>query len=81
MPSFANAPSFAGLPPMMPPPPFMVPPPFPFMAPYAVAPPPMPPDLGKYSDEELKALEGHERKNVEERIKVRFKAFTKIRIF
>lgn len=52
------------------PPPFMIPPPFPFIAPYAVPPPPMPSDLSTLSDEELKLLEGNERRNVEERIKV-----------
>lgn len=52
----------------VPPPP--MPPPFPFVAPYAVPPPPMPPDLTQFTDEELKALEGNERKHIEERIKV-----------
>lgn len=61
-------PNFAGLPMMAPP--FMMPPPFPFIAPYAVSPPPMPPDLTNFTDEELRALEGNERKNVEERIKL-----------
>ncbi|XP_065355076.1 E3 ubiquitin-protein ligase HRD1 [Calliphora vicina] len=61
-------PNFAGLPMMAPP--FMMPPPFPFIAPYAVPPPPMPPDLTNFTDEELKALEGNERKNIEERIKL-----------
>ncbi|XP_017474352.1 PREDICTED: E3 ubiquitin-protein ligase HRD1 isoform X3 [Rhagoletis zephyria] len=51
-------------------PPFVMPPPFPFIAPYAVPPPPMPPDLSTLSDEELKALEGNERQHVEERIKL-----------
>lgn len=51
--------------------PFMMPPPFPFIAPYAVPPPPMPPDLTNFTDEELNALEGNERKNIEERLKVR----------
>lgn len=49
-----------------------MPPPFPFIAPYAVPPPPMPPDLTNFTEEELKALEGNERKNIEERIKVSF---------
>uniref|UniRef100_A0A1A9VMC0 RING-type E3 ubiquitin transferase n=1 Tax=Glossina austeni TaxID=7395 RepID=A0A1A9VMC0_GLOAU len=52
----------------VPPPP--MPPPFPFVAPYAVPPPPMPPDLTQFTDEELKALEGNERKHIEERIKL-----------
>lgn len=52
------------------PPPFMMPAPFPFVAPYAVPPPPMPPDLTNFTDEELRTMEGNERKNVEERIKV-----------
>lgn len=48
----------------------MMPPPFPFIAPYSVPPPPMPSDLTNFTDEELRALEGNERKNVEERIKL-----------
>lgn len=44
-------------PPMPPPPPFMMPP------------PPMPQGLDRLSDEELRLLEGTERRNVEERIK------------
>lgn len=51
------------------PPPFFFPP-LPCFAPYAIPPPPMPPALDTLSVEELRALEGHERKNVEERIKV-----------
>lgn len=47
-----------------------VPPPFPFMAPFTIPPPPMPPNLSTLSDEELRALEGNERQNVENRIKV-----------
>lgn len=50
-------------------PPFLFPT-IPFMAPYSVPPPPVPPNLDRLTDEELRALEGHERKNVEERIKV-----------
>lgn len=53
--------------------PFMgapVPPPFPFMAPFTIPPPPMPPNLSSLTDEELRALEGSERQNVENRIKV-----------
>lgn len=45
-------------------------PPFPFMAPYAIPPPPMPPSLDTLTDEELRALEGNERRHVEERIKL-----------
>lgn len=45
-------------------------PPFPFITPYAVQPPPMPPNLDALSDEELRLLEGNERRNVEERIKL-----------
>lgn len=58
-------PNFAGL--SMMPPSFMMPPPFPFIAAYDVPPPPMPPDLTHFTDEELKALEGDERKNLGER--------------
>lgn len=47
-----------------------VPPPFPFMAPFTMPPPPMPPNLSTLTDEELRALEGTERQNVENRIKV-----------
>ncbi|XP_075145928.1 septin interacting protein 3 [Haematobia irritans] len=60
-------PNFSGLPMI---PPLMMPPPFPFVAPYAVPPPPMPPNLTSFTDEELRAMEGNERKNVEERIKL-----------
>jgi E3 ubiquitin-protein ligase synoviolin len=51
-------------------PPFMFPT-IPFVAPYSVPPPPPPPNLDRLTDEELRAMEGHERKNVEERIKVK----------
>lgn len=45
------------------------PPPIP---PFAFAPPPVvPTNLEHLSDEELRLLEGNERRNVEERIKVR----------
>ncbi|CAD7092939.1 unnamed protein product [Hermetia illucens] len=50
-------------------PPFVLPP-FPFMAPYAIPPPPMPPNLNTLTDEELRALEGNERRHVEERLKL-----------
>lgn len=49
-----------------------VPSPFPFMAPFTIPPPPMPPNLANLTDEELRALEGTERQNVENRIKVSF---------
>ncbi|XP_011191264.2 E3 ubiquitin-protein ligase HRD1 [Zeugodacus cucurbitae] len=67
VPTTAAPPNFPTLPLA---PPFMMPPPFPFIAPYAVPPPPMPSDLSTLSDEELKLLEGNERRNVEERIKL-----------
>lgn len=54
-------------------PPFLFPT-IPFVAPYSVPPPPPPPNLDRLTDEELRALEGHERKNVEERIKVSFRS-------
>lgn len=54
-------------------PPFLFPTIPPFVAPYSVPPPPPPPNLDRLTDEELRALEGHERKNVEERIKVKFR--------
>ncbi|XP_055384436.1 E3 ubiquitin-protein ligase HRD1 [Condylostylus longicornis] len=50
-------------------PPFVLPP-FPFIAPFAMPPPPMPPGLDTLTDEELRAIEGNERKHVEERIKL-----------
>jgi E3 ubiquitin-protein ligase synoviolin len=50
-------------------PPFMFPT-IPFVAPYSIPPPPPPPNLEHLTDEELRAMEGHERKNVEERIKL-----------
>lgn len=55
---------FASVPmaPMPPPPP---------IPPFALTPPPtMPANLDQLSDEELRLLEGNERRNVEERIKV-----------
>ncbi|XP_063707494.1 E3 ubiquitin-protein ligase HRD1 [Culicoides brevitarsis] len=45
-------------------------PPFPCITPYAVPPPPMPPNLDTLTDDELRLLEGNERRNVEERIKL-----------
>ncbi|CAD6996452.1 E3 ubiquitin-protein ligase HRD1 isoform X2 [Ceratitis capitata] len=71
LPTFPTAtaplPNFQGMPM---PPPFMMPPPFPFIAPYAIPPPPMPSDLSSLSDDELRLLEGNERRNIEERIKL-----------
>ena len=48
---------------------------FPFMMPYAIPPPPMPPALDTLTDDEIRALEGNERKHVEERIKVFLEIF------
>lgn len=50
------------------PPPFFFPS-MPFMAPYP-PPPPMPQNLEQLSVEELRAMEGHERQHVEERLKL-----------
>ncbi|KAJ6636819.1 E3 ubiquitin-protein ligase HRD1 [Pseudolycoriella hygida] len=44
-------------------------PPFPMMPPFMM-PPPMPPNLDTLTEEELKLLEGNEKKNVEARIKL-----------
>lgn len=52
------------------PPGSMVFPTFPFMSPYAVPPPPMPPSLDTLTDDELRELEGNERRHVEQRIKL-----------
>lgn len=51
------------------PPPFFFPT-LPFMAPYTIPPPPMPANLEQLSVEELRAMEGNERKHVEERLKL-----------
>jgi E3 ubiquitin-protein ligase synoviolin len=40
------------------------------MAPYTIPPPPMPQNLDQLSVEELRAMEGNERKHVEERLKL-----------
>lgn len=59
-------------------------PPFPFMSPFPMAPPPIPPNLDTLTDEEIRALEGNERKHVEERIKVNiflFVYFLKLILF
>ena len=45
-------------------------PPFPFMAPYAMPLPTAPPNLDQLTEEELRAMEGNERRHIEERIKV-----------
>lgn len=54
---------------VIPPPPFFFPS-LPFMAPYSIPPPPMPANLDQLSVEELRAMEGNERKHVEERLKL-----------
>lgn len=51
------------------PPPFFFPS-MPFMAPYTIPPPPMPQNLDQLTVEELRAMEGNERKHVEERLKL-----------
>ncbi|XP_034485735.1 E3 ubiquitin-protein ligase HRD1 [Drosophila innubila] len=63
-------PNLAGLapPPMLPP--FMMQPPFAYFTPPIGPPPPMPLDLSRFSDEELLAMEGTQRKNIEERLKM-----------
>lgn len=50
------------------PPPFTYPP-FPMLPPFMM-PPPMPPNLDTLTDEELRVLEGNERRNIEARIKL-----------
>lgn len=42
----------------------------PFMAPFSIPPPPMPANLDQLTTEELSAMEGHERKHIEERLKL-----------
>ncbi|KAM8706326.1 hypothetical protein ACLKA7_010580 [Drosophila subpalustris] len=63
-------PNLAGLapPPMLPP--FMMQPPFAYFTPPIGPPPPMPLDLTRFSDEELLAMEGTQRKHIEERLKM-----------
>lgn len=51
------------------PPPFFFPS-MPFMAPYTIPPPPMPQNLDQLTVEELRAMEGNERRHVEERLKL-----------
>lgn len=74
MPNFGNLPNMPlnGIPPTIVGgaiPPFM-PPPFPMLSPFMIPPPPIPPALDTLTDEEIRNLEGTERKHVEERIKV-----------
>uniref|UniRef100_A0A182SA65 RING-type E3 ubiquitin transferase n=1 Tax=Anopheles maculatus TaxID=74869 RepID=A0A182SA65_9DIPT len=56
--------------PLFPPAPMLLPP-FPFvgMPPYTMPLPPVPPSLDTLSDEEVRAMEGSERRHIEERIK------------
>ncbi|KAH8306343.1 hypothetical protein KR018_008400 [Drosophila ironensis] len=69
-------PNLAGLPAAPPPPvmpllpPFMMPPHFAYFTPPLLPPPPMPLDLGRLTDEELRAMEGNQRQHVEQRIKL-----------
>ena len=42
----------------------------PFMAPFSIPPPPMPANLDQLTTEELQAMEGNERKHIEERLKL-----------
>lgn len=51
------------------PPPFFFPS-MPFMPPYSIPPPPMPQNLDQLTLEELRAMEGNERKHIEERLKL-----------
>lgn len=66
--SATTSPAPQAFPAAMPPPFFF--PTMPFMAPYTIPPPPMPQNLDQLTDEELRALEGNERKHVEERLKL-----------
>ncbi len=62
---------------LIPPPGVMFPPtqqfipPFPVLPPFMM-PPPMPPNLDTLTEDELRLLEGNERRNIEARIKVSF---------
>lgn len=67
VPSTAS-PTFATAGATMPPPFFF--PSMPFIAPYTIPPPPMPQNLDQLSTEELRSMEGNERKHVEERLKL-----------
>ncbi|XP_034114462.1 E3 ubiquitin-protein ligase HRD1 [Drosophila albomicans] len=51
-------------------PPFMSQPPFAYFTPPIGPPPPMPSDLTRFSDAELLAMEGTQRKHIEERLKM-----------
>lgn len=42
----------------------------PFMAPFSIPPPPMPANLDQLTTEEIRAMEGNERKHIEERLKL-----------
>ncbi|XP_016949054.1 E3 ubiquitin-protein ligase HRD1 [Drosophila biarmipes] len=48
--------------------PFMMPPQFGYFSP--LPPPPVPLDLTKFTDEELRAMEGHQREHIEQRLKL-----------
>ncbi|KAH8284101.1 hypothetical protein KR054_010385 [Drosophila jambulina] len=68
-------PNLAGLmtppPPVMPMmPPFMMPPQLVYFTPPPMPPPPMPQDLTKFTIEELRAMEGHQREQIEQRLKL-----------
>ncbi|KAG5679346.1 hypothetical protein PVAND_008918 [Polypedilum vanderplanki] len=60
-----NLPSTGPLPPL-----FFPSLPTPFMTPFSIPPPPMPQNLEQLSVEELRAMEGNERKHIEERLKL-----------
>lgn len=62
--------------------PFMMPPTaFAYFTPPFLPPPPMPLDLAKFTDEELRAMEGHQRENIEQRLKVGCGEFYKLNDF
>ncbi|XP_001358751.3 E3 ubiquitin-protein ligase HRD1 [Drosophila pseudoobscura] len=50
--------------------PFMMPPHFAYFTPPPLPPPPMPQDLSRFSDDELRAMEGDQRKHIEQRLKL-----------
>ncbi|XP_034664546.1 E3 ubiquitin-protein ligase HRD1 isoform X2 [Drosophila subobscura] len=50
--------------------PFMMPPQFAYFTPPPLPPPPMPQDLSTLSDDELRAMEGDQRKHIEQRLKL-----------
>ncbi|KAH8232397.1 hypothetical protein KR032_005656 [Drosophila birchii] len=75
LPNLAGLPNFSGLatppPPVMPMmPPFMMPPQLVYFTPPPLPPPPMPQDLTKFTVEELRAMEGHQREQIEQRLKL-----------